>query len=164
LTGEADATFLCSVDGAEYSFCSTPLALSGLAVGSHSVRVKQTDEAGNTSLPRAHTWTVRTACPTPTVRTASYKSLGHGHYWLSTRALAGDSRPACQLLTTQIWDGQTKPADSDHLTETPSRQLRIAKYASLVKFNYGKTFTPRWIRVENKVGTWSSWYQLSATR
>jgi hypothetical protein len=159
--GEANATFLCSVDGADYAFCSSPLALSRLSTGEHVVLVKQTDEAGNTSVATTKTWTIRAGCPKPTIRLAFYKSFGHGHYWLSTRALAGDARPACQLLTIQVWDSQAKPADSDHLTDTPSLQLRILKYASLSKFNFGKTFTPRWIRVENKVGTWSNWYQLS---
>ncbi len=48
INGERDATLLCSVDGAAYSFCASPLELSGLAVGDHVVLVKQTDEAGNT--------------------------------------------------------------------------------------------------------------------
>jgi hypothetical protein len=164
VSGEENATFLCSVDGADYAFCSSPLALNGLSLGSHTVLVKQTDEAGNTSVATTKSWTIRTPCPTPTVRLASYKSLGHGQYRLRTTGVAGNARPACQLLTIQVWDSQAKPANSDHLTDTPSLQLRILKYASLSKFNFGKTFTPRWIRVENKVGTWSNWYQLSSTR
>jgi hypothetical protein len=96
----------------------------------------------------------------PVVKLAFFKNYGHGSYWLRSRVAVGDTRPACQLLTLQVWDSLTKPADLDHLTETPRMPLRISKYASLVKFNYGNTFTPRWVRVENKVGTWSSWYPI----
>jgi len=41
--------------------------------------------------------------------------------------------------------------------------MRIAKYALLVNFDGGQTFVPKWIRVENKVGSWSDWYQLRKT-
>ena len=63
-TGEADATFTCSVDGGSYSACgSSPKALSSLADGSHSLSVKATDQAGNTSTAVTASWTVDTTAP-----------------------------------------------------------------------------------------------------
>jgi hypothetical protein len=47
--GEADATFTCTVDGGAAEPCSSPLELTGLAVGDHTVAVVQSDQAGNVS-------------------------------------------------------------------------------------------------------------------
>ena len=62
-TGEANASFTCSVDGGSYTSCSSPKILSGLADGSHSLSVKQTDRALNTSAAATATWTVDTQAP-----------------------------------------------------------------------------------------------------
>ena len=66
-SGEASASFSCSVDGGAYSACSSPKALSALADGAHSLAVKQTDQAGNTSVAATASWTVDTAAPTAPV-------------------------------------------------------------------------------------------------
>ena len=67
-TGAADSTFTCSVDGGAYGDCSSPVTLSDLAEGTHSVAVKQTDTDGNTSLTATATWVVDVTAPTaPTV-------------------------------------------------------------------------------------------------
>lgn len=65
LSGEADATFRCSVDGSSYVTCAGPLVLTGLADGSHTVSVQQVDAAGNAStLEGTAAWTVDTSVPT----------------------------------------------------------------------------------------------------
>ncbi|MCX6388641.1 MAG: hypothetical protein NTX07_07930, partial [Solirubrobacterales bacterium] len=65
LSGEASATFTCSVDGGSYGACgSSPKVLSSLADGVHSLAVKQTDLAGNTSIAATSSWTVDTTAPT----------------------------------------------------------------------------------------------------
>jgi hypothetical protein len=64
LTGEAGATFRCSVDGGSYVGCSSPLVLTGLADGHHGVSVKQVDTAGNVgTLTGTASWTVDTSVP-----------------------------------------------------------------------------------------------------
>lgn len=64
LSGEAGATFRCSVDGSSYVTCSSPLVLTGLADGNHVVNVKQVDTANNTStLVGTASWTVDTSVP-----------------------------------------------------------------------------------------------------
>lgn len=64
LTGEAGATYKCSVDGGAYVTCTSPLNLSGLADGNHTVSVKQVDAANNAgTLVTTKSWTVLTAVP-----------------------------------------------------------------------------------------------------
>jgi hypothetical protein len=57
---EAGGTFQCKQDSAAlYSPCpGSPLTLTGLAAGSHSYSVTQTDAAGNTSNPASVVWSV----------------------------------------------------------------------------------------------------------
>ncbi|MEI7560648.1 MAG: hypothetical protein WCJ63_08650, partial [Actinomycetes bacterium] len=63
-TGEANATFACSVDGGDYSTCSSPQTLTGLSEGPHSLAVKQIDEAGNTGPNATVDWTIDVTAPT----------------------------------------------------------------------------------------------------
>ncbi len=46
-TANETATFECSVDSAAFASCTSPLALSGLALGSHTVAVRATDTLGH---------------------------------------------------------------------------------------------------------------------
>jgi uncharacterized protein YhfF len=67
-TGEAGATFACSIDGGAFTACSSPKAFSGLGAGSHTFQVRQTDLAGNTGPNASYGWTIDlTAPPAPTI-------------------------------------------------------------------------------------------------
>ena len=51
--------FVCSTDGGSFAPCTSPMDLSGLGEGAHSLRVKATDVAGNTETSAVEfTWTV----------------------------------------------------------------------------------------------------------
>jgi outer membrane protein OmpA-like peptidoglycan-associated protein len=52
------ASLECSLDGAPFGPCPTTLALSGLGLGEHVLRLRQTDAAGNVSPVAEHRWTV----------------------------------------------------------------------------------------------------------
>jgi len=161
---EPGVTFECRLNATgPITACTSPWELRGLAAGSYTAYVRTKDAAGNTGPWTSNSWTVRTPCPRPTLLRPTFRALGHGQVSIKPIASANDIRPACQLLTVQTWDGAVRPSKSEHLSSTPSFAMRIAKYALLVKFDGGQTFVPKWIRVENKVGTWSDWYALRKT-
>jgi hypothetical protein len=56
-------TFLCKLDGGQFSPCSSPKSYSNLSDGSHSFQVEARDAAGNVSSPASWTWTVATKPP-----------------------------------------------------------------------------------------------------
>jgi hypothetical protein len=52
---EEGSSFECSLDGDAFSPCESPKAYDGLSLGGHTVRVRATDQAGNTDTsPAAH--------------------------------------------------------------------------------------------------------------
>ncbi|WP_210491813.1 OmpA family protein [Patulibacter sp. SYSU D01012] len=77
--GEADGTFECLVDQREerggarvrdpWEPCASPLVLTGLGLGAHTVAVRQTDAAGNHGPSATWTWTVAEKTTEPGVET-----------------------------------------------------------------------------------------------
>jgi CSLREA domain-containing protein len=62
------ATFVCALDGAVAAACTSPLELSALADGPHTLDVQARDDAGNTDqTPARRTWTVDTTPPETTI-------------------------------------------------------------------------------------------------
>ena len=51
-------TFECSLDGSQFTSCTSPKTYTGLAKGSHSFQVNGTDKGGNTGGPANYTWQI----------------------------------------------------------------------------------------------------------
>ena len=61
------AVLQCSLDGGAFFTCTSPYTFSGLGNGSHTVRVRAIDAAGNADpVPAERTFTVSVPGPTPT--------------------------------------------------------------------------------------------------
>lgn len=63
VSGESLASLTCSLDGAPFTACTSPINLSGLADGERSLAVRQTDRAGNISPTSSLSWVVDTVAP-----------------------------------------------------------------------------------------------------
>lgn len=61
VSAEPGATLQCSLDGKDFAPCVAPIVLSGLAPGTHTLRVRQVDAAGNAGQASDYTWTVGAA-------------------------------------------------------------------------------------------------------
>ncbi len=105
---EPGATFTCSVDGAPFAHCASPVFLAGpLGDGQHTLAVKSRDALGNQTPATARAWTVDTQAPpaprlvghpdNPTnLRRATFSFLGEpepGVTWLCR--LDGGSTAQC---------------------------------------------------------------------
>ncbi|MBN1530850.1 MAG: hypothetical protein JW895_17445, partial [Thermoleophilaceae bacterium] len=67
-SSEGGSAFECRVDGGGWEPCTSPRALTNLAEGGHTFRVRATDAAGNTDPTEAtRSWTVDTVAPDTTI-------------------------------------------------------------------------------------------------
>ncbi|MCP3421830.1 hypothetical protein [Nocardioides pinisoli] len=67
---ESPVTTRCSLDGAAFTLCDSPVTYAGLDQGVHTVRIQATDAASNTGPVESRTWTVDTPEPDTTIDSA----------------------------------------------------------------------------------------------
>lgn len=66
IASEPDAMFTCSLDGAAFFTCTSPVGLTALGQGAHTFAVRATDAAGHADpSPAIRMWTVDTVAPGP---------------------------------------------------------------------------------------------------
>ncbi len=70
-SSEADARFECSLDGAAFTDCTSPVTWFNLTDGAHAFQVRTWDAAGNVdATPASHAWTVDLTAPVTTFTSA----------------------------------------------------------------------------------------------
>ena len=163
-TGEVGATFQCRLDTGTWAACTSPKALTGIALGDHTFSVKATDAAGNTGATATRAWKVSQApVVSPTVKlTATIRKDGANNSWfvnVGSVFSAADSRASTQPATVQIWTSNTVPSDSAPIPSAPTYASGILKFTSPeVKRPGGK---PTYVRVGSKAGKWTGWIKVS---
>jgi CSLREA domain-containing protein len=143
-TSSETGTFACSLDGAAFTACASPLSLTGLSVGQHELRVRSTDEAGNTDAsPAVHTWTVQEqAPPAPTCPTAPITLGANRDAWVasgqsnkgtdSVLKVSGSSRALVRFELPALPDGcavaeaQLRLHAGSHASGRTLQALRVA--------------------------------------
>jgi hypothetical protein len=94
---EDGATFTCSLDGAAFTACSSPVTYDALAVGKHTFGVRATDAVGNVeTTPVSASWEVQSAT-TPVIDAggggcSSTGSPVDAAWWLAGLALVAGLR------------------------------------------------------------------------
>jgi hypothetical protein len=115
---EAGSTFECKLDSASWAGCTSPKALSGLAVGSHAFSVRAKDAAGNVdATPASRSWTVEAEPESPPVDTTPPDTtIASGPSGSTTATSASFSFTATEAgssfeckLDSASWAGCTSP-------------------------------------------------------
>ncbi|ADB49390.1 OmpA/MotB domain protein [Conexibacter woesei DSM 14684] len=87
-TGVPSATFECQLDGGAWTACTSPYTPTGLADGTHTLRVRQSTLGSMPSSPATHTWTLDTKAPAaPAVQSGPGATSGT----TATFAFAGEA-------------------------------------------------------------------------
>lgn len=110
---EAGVSFLCRVDAAAYSACTSPKSYSGIVHGTHTFQVKARDAAGNESGPASRGWMVDTM-PPPAPVLVDYPEDGTA----DTTATFTFTGEAGATFTCSIEHGPFESCSSPH-TYTP---------------------------------------------
>jgi hypothetical protein len=97
-SSESGSTFACSLDGAAFSSCVSPITYTSLADGSHTFQVRATDSAGNTDpTPATRTWVVDTTKPDTTITSQPSNPSGSASASFTFVSSEPSSTFVCQL-------------------------------------------------------------------
>jgi hypothetical protein len=98
---EAGSSFECSLDGAAFAPCASPKDYTGLSDGSHTLRVRATDAAGNAdATPVERNWTVSTA---PTQKTRNVLAFDGVDDWVSIKSSSWLNLTPSTQRTYEAW-------------------------------------------------------------
>src|SRR5262249_8292190 len=96
-SSEPGSTFGCSLDGAPFTACTSPAALTGLAQGPHTFAVRATDAAGHADpSPATLPWTVDPVAPDVTITAGPGNAAASGPRVVFSFT-ASDGAIACSL-------------------------------------------------------------------
>ena len=131
-SSDAAATFECSLDGAAFTACSSPLALAGLAIGPHVFAVRAVDAGGQAdATPAAHSWEIVPPNLTPVANDDEATLAEDGEVLVEVRS--NDSGGDDPVVISEVSAPQHGSAviDGDHVRYTPA-----ADYSGADSFTY----------------------------
>jgi hypothetical protein len=95
---EPGTTFQCRLDSGSFESCSSPQTYNGLSEGSHTFRVRATDQSGNTdATPDSATWKVDTTAPETTIVSGPNPTTGATEATFAFSSSEQDSSFECRL-------------------------------------------------------------------
>jgi RNA polymerase sigma factor (sigma-70 family) len=122
---EDGVTFECSLDGAAFASCTSPIAYAALAAGPHAFAVRGRDAAGNTSAASTASWSIVTPLPDLVVGSFSKYSI--------TVVNRGTAAAAPSVLTITLVGTFTVPALAPGAVATFSWSIcRVGTYSAIV--------------------------------
>ena len=142
-----DPKFTCSVDSKPATSCTSPVRLSGLSQGWHTLDVSHADAAGNKSSSRAR-WLVDTTAP---VVSSAAKSGNNAQ----TAFLPVIPVDASGIAKAETSIAVSKPSDSSN--PVPARVVSY-KYPLVISGSSSQSY---WLRVQDGAGNWSKWVKVS---
>ncbi len=113
--------FECSIDGASFSTCDTPLQFTDLSIGDHSFEVRAEDKVGNKGqMPPVFLWTITSPPPAPTPPPSTQNITTPSTQNITTPSTQNITTPSTQNITTPSTQNITTPS-TQNIT-TPSTQ------------------------------------------
>ena len=127
---ESNATFVCSLDGAAATACTSPHSYSGLAQGAHSFIVRARDTLGNTDPAGAsYSWSVDTIAPsTQAILASSLTASSAVITWTSN-----------EPSTTQVRYGSggvLSKSTSENMQLTTSHSITLTGLTAFTVYTY----------------------------
>jgi hypothetical protein len=127
LTADQDSvSFLCALDGAVPSACSSPVTYSGLADGSHTFAVSATGGAGKVGPTAIWSWTVEAVAPTDEV---------------GTDPEPGATTPEPALPTTPVYRFWSPLLDNAHFFTTSEEEAALIRADDTSWIDEGTAFS-----------------------
>ena len=158
---EANGTFECKLDAGDWVACASPFVpTADLAVGTYTLRVRQTDAAVNVSDAASFDFAVTPPFAAVTfVGAPTWFMVGHtGHFQITAPvSTGGDERGGAQAMTVQL--SNVAHPDS-RLPSRASHNWKVLRYSESFTWNHNYRLRPRWIRVGTKGGKWTAWTPL----
>ena len=146
-TAATDKSFTCSIDGASFRACKSPLKLTKLADGDHTLTIRHATKTGEESTVTTN-WSVDTVKPT----LSSTQVTG---------AVAGGQtsfdlleRPDDSFVVSAEYSTATKTPSA---TAKPVASRTVEWKSPLVIAAVGIKF----LRIGDAAGNWSAWYAVS---
>lgn len=110
IASDEAASLACSVDGGPFAVCASPVSLTGLVDGSHSLAVEGTDGVGNVSPVLGRSWTVDTVAPETSITSGPADGSAQGATTVSYGFTANERATSQCRLDAADWSPCTSPS------------------------------------------------------